>query len=101
MLSAPPPTIRDGEALSEVANARSEVTASQRERTDLTFEYNERLAAACEQIGARYLDVTTATIDPATRLVHDRFRHPDPGEIHLHPKRYTTLIATALADLLR
>ncbi len=101
VLSAPPPTIRDGEVLGEVAGARREVTANQRERTDLTFEYNERLAAACEAIGARYLDVTTATIDPATRLVHDRFRHPDAADIHLHPRRYTALIATALADLLR
>lgn len=100
VLSVPPPTIRDGEVAGEVASARREVTASQRERTDLTFEYNERLSAACDRIGARYLDVTTATIDPATRLVRDEFRHPDAGNIHLHPIKYAALIAAALADLL-
>jgi hypothetical protein len=101
VLSLPPPTIRDGELVSEVAKARREVTASQRERTDLTLEYNERLSAACGRIGARYVDVTTATIDPATRLVRDEFRHPDVGNIHLDPARYAALIAAALADLLR
>jgi hypothetical protein len=101
VLSVPPPTIRDGELIGEVANERREVTVSQRDRTDLTLEYNERLAAACRQMGAPFLDVTTATIDPATSLVGEKFRHPDAGNIHLHPVKYAALIAAALADLLR
>jgi hypothetical protein len=100
VLSAPPPTIRDGQTWGSVANLRREVRASQRRRTDLTLEYNAMLAGTCAEIGARFVDVTTPTVDPRTALVREDFRHPDPTEHHLHPARYAEVVAGALSRAL-
>lgn len=83
--SATLPTIRDGQLDGEIALLRREVTASQRERTDLTLEYNGRLSAFCAHEGMAFADLTTALLDPETRLLHERFRHPDPHDHHLDP----------------
>jgi hypothetical protein len=101
VLSAPLPTIRDGQDWGTIANLRRDVRASQRSRTELTLEYNSRLEVLCREVGARFLDVTTATLDPGTGLIATEFNHPDPMEHHLHPQRYAELVAAVLGDELR
>jgi hypothetical protein len=85
--SATLPTILDGQLDGEVAHLRREVLATLRERTDLTLDYNAELARLCHANDLRFLDLTTDFIDPATRVLHDRFRHFDQADHHLHPQR--------------
>ncbi len=84
--SATLPTIRDNQLDGEVALLRAEVRASHRERTDLTLDYNNRLKEICSTEGLRFADLTSDLIAPATMLLHDRFRHPDPKDHHLNPE---------------
>jgi hypothetical protein len=100
VLSAPLPTIRDGQDWGEVAKARREVTASQQARTDLTLEYNERLREACRTIGAEFVDVTSDQLDPQTGVVADRYLNPDPLNHHLAHEPYAEEIVRGLRPLL-
>ncbi|PTR02477.1 hypothetical protein C8K18_103222 [Paraburkholderia sp. GV068] len=77
------PTIRDGVDMSEVANKRSEIAVSLRDRTDLTLRYNRCLADMATQMRLSYFDVGNATLDRSSVLVHDFFRNPDPTDHHL------------------
>jgi hypothetical protein len=100
VLSVPLPTIRDGQDWGEIANARREVKASQRDRTALTLEYNARLQPACEEIGAEFLDVTTPTLDPATGLVRGEYLNEVLTDHHLHYERHAKLVGAAIGDRL-
>jgi hypothetical protein len=84
--SATLPTICDNQLDGEVALLRAEVKASHRDRTDLTLEYNQRLADICLAEDLRFADLTLDLLDPTTRLLHHRFRHPDPKDHHLNPQ---------------
>lgn len=76
-----------------------QVTASQAERTDLTHRYNRRLAAEVARAGLRFVDFTPDLVDPATGLIADRFRHPDPADHHLHPEAGGRLWAARILPL--
>ena len=97
--SAMLPTIRDGQLSGEVAHLRRSVTASQAERTHLTLAYNRRLAETCAGLGLRFVDFTPDLLDPATGVIADRFRHPDPLDHHLHPDLGGRLWAERLLPL--
>ncbi|MBW0446930.1 hypothetical protein EN871_15030 [bacterium M00.F.Ca.ET.228.01.1.1] len=77
------PTIRDGVDMSEVANKRSEISVSLRDRTDLTLRYNRCLADMAADLKLGYFDVGNATLDRSSLLVHDFFRNHDPTDHHL------------------
>lgn len=99
MTSATLPTILDGYQWGDVANARREVTATLRERTDMTLRYNECLKAAANAWGLPFIDVTGDILDPRTRLVSEEFRNPDPSNHHLDPAKFGPLLADALNQL--
>ena len=98
--SAMLPTLRDGELDGQVAHLR-EVTVSLAERTALTHRYNAGLAALCRREGLRYLDFTPDLRDTRSGLLHDRWRHPDPGDPHLDERRGGRLWVERLTALLR
>lgn len=77
------PTIRDGQLEGEVAHLRRTVTATQIERTSLTIDYNNRLAAEVRRRGLSFLDFTDQLLNRDTGLIHERFRHPNPADHHL------------------
>lgn len=93
------PTILDGQAWGDVANARREVTATLKERTDLTLRYNARLREGAAARGLPFVDLTDDVLDPATGLVSKTFRHPDPRDHHLDPEKIGPLWADALNGL--
>ena len=99
--SATLPTIRDGQLEGEVSHLRHEVKASQRDRTDLTLEYNLRLGAFCAAAGFRFADLTPHLLDPSTQLLAERFRHPNPLDHHLNPDEAAPVWASVVLEALR
>jgi len=81
--AAPPPTILDGQDWGEVANLRREVRTSLQDRTELTFEYNDRLREWTRREGCVFLDYEPDLIDASTGLVAARFLNPNPLDHHL------------------
>jgi hypothetical protein len=90
------PTIRDGQDWGEVANARREVTATLRQRTDLTFRYNERLSSEASKRGLPLVDLAGQMADPATGVISDAYRHPNPTDHHADPDKTAPLWAAGL-----
>lgn len=94
--TAPLPTIRDGHAGGAVAKLRREVTATLRERTQLTLEYNSQLRTTAIDRGYVIVDIEDDILDPATGVVMDVYRHPDPFNHHLDPGKAAYLYTREL-----
>lgn len=95
--SVPLPTIPDHQLVrGEVANKRLVITATQKERTDLTIEYNGRLEAWCGSRGLHYLDLQRDTLDKRTGLVSNEFLSHNPLDHHLEPGKLSHLIVRQL-----
>lgn len=100
VLSAPLPTIKDGQDWGKIANARREVQCSQLERTQITLRYNAELEKRCREKGLHFVDVTTEQLDAATSLVAARFLATNLLDHHLENKPYGEYVARELAPLL-
>jgi hypothetical protein len=100
-LSAPLPTVVDyREAWSNrVAHLRSEVTADIQARTELTVEFNTKLATRCREIGVRFADTARQQLDPATGLVYSHLVDPLGEDHHLRTGPYTEMVAVELRSL--
>jgi hypothetical protein len=93
------PTILDAQDWGDVTNLRREVKATLRERTDLTVEYNRRLHVCATDRGMPFIDIAPIVIDPATSVVAEYYRNPNPVDHHLHPERGGMAWAKALNAL--
>lgn len=85
LLSATLPTIKDNTDPSILKGARSEVIASQLERTNLTLEYNDRLQNICKINGYNWVSVVRETLNSRTGIVDDYWLNIDPKDHHLNP----------------
>jgi hypothetical protein len=97
--AAPPPTILEGQDWGEVANLRREVTASLRDRTSLTIEYNARLRAWTGAHGCAFVDYEREVLDEETGVVAETYRNPDALDHHLAPDVFAPLVAEKLRAL--
>lgn len=96
VLSAPLPTIPDGQDWGEVPNLRREIKASQRQRTQLTIKYNERLSILCKKSDIRFIDTTLSLLDENTGVINTIFQNNDRLNHHLDDKAYAQLICGLL-----
>lgn len=95
--SVPLPTIPDHQLVAgEVANKRLGLRASQKERTELTIEYNDRLDEFCKKRGIHYLDLQGETLNKQTGVVSDDFLNRNPLDHHLDPENLAQLIVPKL-----
>jgi hypothetical protein len=94
------PTIRDGVDFGSIANKRSEISVSLKDRTQLTFQYNDALAVLAMELECTYIDLSDAFVDVRTGLVSDFFRHPDPQDHHLDPSKVVGVWALACNKML-
>lgn len=78
------PTITDDDQVGEVVAKRSSITATQRERTDLTLRYNAALRHEAEARSLPYVDIDDDVLDPGTGVVHERMRNPNPKDHHMN-----------------
>lgn len=77
------PTISDEDLVGEVVEKRSSITATQRERTDLTLQYNRALAGEAQRRGLPFVDIANDVIDPTTGVVSRRLRNRNPEDHHM------------------
>lgn len=101
VLSVPLPTITDYPSQwgGEVANLRKEITATQRQRTDLTIRFNRELRqlVASEDIG--FIDATSDQLDPNTGLIDQSLVRSQLVDHHLREEPYAALIAKAFGAI--
>lgn len=97
IVSAPLPTILDDQDWGEIANLRKEINASQRERTLLTIEYNNRLKQGCAERGITFLACDEYLLDSDSGLIKDSFRNQDKNNHHLDIEAYSSIVEKLLA----
>lgn len=61
-VSTPLPTIQDGNDWGEIANQRKSVSATQRERTELTLRFNREMEQFCVAEGITYLNLDNTSL---------------------------------------
>jgi hypothetical protein len=98
-LSAPLPTITDGQEWGAVANARRDVRASQLERTMLTIGFNESMRKFCESNGIEYLDFDDESIGKEG-LVDSKLLNSNPLDHHYEPRAYLKMMIPKLRSRL-
>lgn len=99
VVSAPLPTIPDENQCGEVANLRKEIRATQRERIQLTLEFNRRVAQVCAVEGASFVDLDPFSLDERG-LVKRELLNADPCDHHYNPLAYARLLVEKLQPLL-
>ncbi len=99
VVSAPLPSIGDGAPRGEVAENRRDVRASQRQRTDLTLQFNRALAERCRKLGFGFVDLDGASLG-AEGLVKRSLLNSDPADHHFAFEPYARLLAWRLHQAL-
>jgi len=94
--SAPLPTIKDGETLGEVANARNEIQVSQLDRTKLTLAFNNALREWAYEKDILFLDMDDLSLDKDTGLVKKSFLNKNKADHHYDDGAFVQLIVTAM-----
>lgn len=98
-ISTPLPTIQDDNDWGDVANARKEVTASLRERTDLTLKFNRVIQSFCHQHSISYVMLDEESLGH-DGLIAKQLINSDPNDHHYAPDSYSELLVKHLASLL-
>lgn len=99
VISAPLPTIGDGIVWGDVANARREVKATQKERTKLTIEFNRAMKKFCAKRGFDYIDVDRDSINE-DGVVDKRLLNSDLKDHHYDQAAYVDLLLPKVKEVL-
>lgn len=95
------PTIKDEQYLSQESVMRREITATQRERTELVLAFNAELHALAKSNECHYLDITAATLDQNTGLLNDDFLLDELIDHHQSQAKTANLWVRELRQLIR
>lgn len=99
VISSPLPTIPDGVAHGEVANLRSVVESSQKDRTELTLRFNSEIEGRVLQLeGVYYLNLDGDSVCTNTGLVNRSLVSLDVSDHHYDVKSYLSIIEKKLYD---
>jgi len=97
-ISAPLPTIRDGDPPGEVASARRDVVVSRADRTQLALKFNRRMQQVCESCGVAYLDLDQDSLGP-DGMVKAELLSDNICNHHYDRDKYAQLIISRLPAL--
>ena len=98
-LSAPLPTISDDNDWGGVANLRSEITASQLERTQMTLAFNALVKEHCRKNKYSYIDLDIDALGD-DGLVKKRLMHENPSNHHYDDEAYSRLMIGKLKPIM-
>ena len=90
-ISTPLPTIKDGQDWGEIANARSDVEATQLQRTKLTIQFNSGMRGFCERNAMTYLSFDEESIGQ-DGLVDSRLLNSNSNDHHYATSVYAEMI---------
>ena len=99
VISAPLPTIDDA-SVGAVAHARREIDASQRERTELTLEFNKRIETFCRSKNIIYINLDNVSLGEDS-LVKKELKNSNPADHHYDKRRYAELLISNLRNYLQ
>ncbi|MEI8241783.1 MAG: glycosyltransferase family 39 protein [bacterium] len=99
VISAPLPTIVDGNDWGEVADQRKEVSTTRKQRTELTIQFNRTMETFCREHGLGYLNLDGDCLGE-DGVVRQEYMHPSPKDHHYHEPRYARLLARRLGPML-
>ena len=77
------PTIKDNTDKKYLTGARSEITASQIDRTILTLKYNNNLKKNSLESGYNYMDITNNILDNETKIINTNFLNKNIYDHHV------------------
>lgn len=95
VVSAPLPTIKDGQSWGEIANARKDIVSSQIERTNLTVEFNLAIQKYCVEQKISYINLD-AECRGEEGLIKEEYLNLDPNDHHYDQKKYYRLLSKYL-----
>ena len=100
IISAPLPTIPDGDVKGEVANLRREVKASQKERTKLTLKFNSEVKRYClGRKNTEFIDLDPVSLGK-NGLVQERLLNKNRADHHYDKDAYAKLLIPFLRNIL-
>lgn len=100
VVSAPLPTIGDGQTWGDVANLRKEVTATQVQRTELTLRFNKEMQKVAEAIPCGFLSLDNACLGDDGRVA-SQLLNDDPLDHHYNVDRYAGLLGPRIVAQFR
>lgn len=92
------PTITDDDQVGEVVVKRSSITATQKERTELTLRCNEALRREAGARNLPYIAIDEDVLDPEKGVVDERMRNPKPTDHHMNGPLAAVLWARKLRE---
>lgn len=98
VVSSPLPSIPDKPYAGKVAEIRSSIKASPRERTELTIQFNHIMSKHCQERGIQYINTSDDLLDRETGVLKDEYKNPKPSH-HLGQGPYSQLMAEKLISL--
>ncbi len=96
-ISTPLPTIKDDQTWGEIANARKDIVATQKERTDLTIRFNKAIEKICADEKVHYINLDNESIGD-NGVVADYLLNSDLLDHHYAQDIYATMLANKLNE---
>lgn len=98
-ISTPLPTIKDEQDWGEIANARKEVKATQKQRTELTIEFNRIINEFCNKNQIFFIQLDNKSQD-STGIVSAELLNQDPNDHHYNDDKYADLLIPYLKNII-
>lgn len=99
VVSAPLPTIKDNQDWGEIANLRSEISASQYERTELTLAFNKTINQFCINCDVEYINLDRDSLGE-NGIVSEDLMNRNAEDHHYDDKKYIALLSRDLLKIL-
>jgi len=97
-ISTPLPTIQADNNWGDVANLRREVTATQKERTALTLQFNQKIQEFCVHKNIEFVMLDDFSLG-GDGVVAENLLNSDPNDYHYAPDVYSQLLIDNLTKL--
>ena len=98
VISTPLPTI-DDKSVGEVAHARKEVKASQKDRTELTLKFNQEIEIFCKKNKINHINLDELSLG-SDGLVKPTLKNKDNKDHHYDISAYSRLIIPELKKVI-
>lgn len=99
VVSAPLPTIKGGQALGEVANARKSISATQKSRINLTLDFNQKLHHLCDSLGCHFVNLDKDSPNEKGN-VRENLLSTDPCYHHYDSGQYREMLLEHIENYL-